>query len=169
MKIRYKLIEEGFLKIIYIILEQKNQDDFINNNVKIIVTTITFGMDINKPNVRYIIHYIIPSSIEEYYREAGRANRDGEYLQCIIPYIYFDVMTNKYFVNKKIYDNSKNENKKLDSLKDYCLTNECLRNFILEYFGEKTTSSFKKCSSCNKAFKEVRNKLRNKMYHQMHK
>eukprot|EP00833_Pecoramyces_ruminatium_P001534 jgi/Orpsp1_1/1175566/evm.model.c7180000054373.1 len=143
---------------------QKNQEDFITNKVKIIVTTITFGMDINKPNVRYIIHYIIPSSIEEYYREAGRANRDGEHSQCIILYNYLDIITNHYLLNKEVCDDSKNENKKevmnrnmknFDFMKEYCLTNECLRNFILEYFGEKTTSSFKKSGSCDKAFKEV--------------
>jgi ATP-dependent DNA helicase RecQ len=129
-------------------LRQKNQDDFIHDRVQIMVATNAFGMGINKPDVRYIIHFNMPQNIEAYYQEAGRGGRDGEACHCIILYSPADIVKQKRLIqlNQNSPEREKLLFENLQYLVDYCHTNECLRKKILEYFGE--TPSYQRCENC---------------------
>ena len=127
-----------------------NQEAFINDRITIITATNAFGMGIDKSNIRFVLHYNMPKTMENYYQEAGRAGRDGERAQCILLYSPSDIMTNKFFIEQGSDDTARaNDYKKLQDIIDYCNTGSCLRQFILNYFGEEHASpSCDNCSNC---------------------
>ena len=137
-------------------VRRKNQDDFLYDRVQIMVATNAFGMGIDKPNVRFVIHYNMPQSMENYYQEAGRAGRDGEEAECVLFFSKQDIMINKRLLQYKSTSGQAsddpvvraNEQRKLNEMIRYCETDECLRQFILSYFGDNSPCTCEKCSNC---------------------
>jgi len=131
---------------------QRYQEAFIYDDISIMVATNAFGMGIDKSNVRYVIHYNMPKSMEAYYQEAGRAGRDGEKSECILIFGAQDPLLQRYLIEQTTGDLQRkaHELSKLQTMVDYCHTPECLRKFILNYFGEtKVQAECGNCSNCN--------------------
>ena len=135
---------------------KKNQDDFTYDRIRVMVATNAFGMGIDKSNVRYVLHYNMPQSLEYYYQEAGRAGRDGEEAECVLFFSKQDIMINKRLLQYKVTSGQAsddsvvraNEQRKLNEMIRYCETDECLRQFILSYFGDNSPCICEKCSNC---------------------
>ncbi len=142
---------------------KKNQDDFIYDRAQIVIATNAFGMGIDKSNVRYVIHYNMPQSMENYYQEAGRAGRDGESAQCILLFSAQDVMINRFLLGKKEFEGMSADDvdlvrqrdyHRLQVMEGYCRTTACLRNYILEYFGERAVTPCDNCGNCHREYDE---------------
>lgn len=141
---------------------KKSQEDFIYDRVRIMVATNAFGMGIDKSNVSFVIHYNMPKSPEAYYQEAGRAGRDGAEAECVLLYSGDDVHTALYFIDSmegeglnpyEFFEVKKQEKKRLNAMVDYCTTNKCLREFLLNYFGEECEHC-SGCGNCQGDFEE---------------
>lgn len=133
--------------------EERNQmqEDFLYDNLSVMVATNAFGMGIDKPNVRYVIHYNMPKNMEAYYQEAGRAGRYGLSGNCILLYSPQDTQLQKFLISKSTESEIRQqlEYKRLQSMVDYCHTPQCLRAFILHYFGEFDVEEHcDNCSNC---------------------
>lgn len=136
---------------------KESQDDFTYDRIRVMVATNAFGMGIDKSNVRYVLHYNMPQSLEYYYQEAGRAGRDGEEAECVLFFSKQDIMINKRLIDYKATEGGytsgdpavrANEQRKLNQMINYCETDECLRQYILNYFGDHSACTCEKCSNC---------------------
>ena len=136
---------------------KESQDDFTYDRIRVMVATNAFGMGIDKSNVRYVLHYNMPQSLEYYYQEAGRAGRDGEEAECVLFFSKQDIMINKRLLDYKATEGGytsgdpavrANEQRKLNQMIHYCETDECLRQYILNYFGDHSPCTCEKCSNC---------------------
>lgn len=153
-KLAMKLQRDGFRALPYHAGLSKdersdNQELFIKDDAEIIVATIAFGMGINKPNVRYVIHHDLPKNIEGYYQETGRAGRDGLESDCILFFSYGDRMKIEALIERSMNPRKKEiAYRKLDEMIKFCESSQCRRQFMLEYFGEKTDGNCNKCDAC---------------------
>ena len=127
-----------------------NQEKFVKDEIKIMVATNAFGMGIDKFNVRWVIHYNMPQSIENYYQEIGRAGRDNEKSECILLFMPGDVYIQKYLIDVGIENTNRKkiQYKKLQQMVDLVHSNNCYRKSILEYFGEELKEDCQNCSNC---------------------
>ncbi len=145
-------------------IRKKSQDDFIYDRAPVVVATNAFGMGIDKSNVRYVIHYNMPQSMENYYQEAGRAGRDGENSQCILLFSAQDVIIARFLLEQKEFEDvdagdieliKQRDTHRLQVMEGYCKTTSCLRNYILEYFGERRSLPCDNCGNCHGSFTEA--------------
>ena len=131
---------------------RRNQEAFIRDDVQIMVATIAFGMGINKPNIRFVLHYDLPKNIESYYQQIGRAGRDGLQANCMLLFSYGDIQKIKYFINQKEEHEQRIANIQLNALIGLVETDECRRVPLLRYFGERYQEP--KCGMCDNCSEE---------------
>ena len=140
------------------------QDDFVFDYTSIVIATNAFGMGIDKSNVRFVIHYNMPSSMENYYQEAGRAGRDGLNSECILLFSPKDIIISRFLLEHKDFSDidpidamtiRERDIKRLQIMEGYCYTTECLRNYILKYFGEDPKKPCDDCGNCLHQFETL--------------
>lgn len=142
----------------------KMQEDFVYDKINIMVATNAFGLGIDKPNVNFVIHYNAPKDIESYYQEAGRAGRDGAKAECILLFNGKDFNTSKFLIEKSYDENEdyefadevfENKMNNLEKMKALCYTTDCIRQFILNYFGEQAPLVCDNCSTCLDEYESI--------------
>ena len=140
------------------------QNDFVFDYTSIVIATNAFGMGIDKSNVRFVIHYNMPSSMENYYQEAGRAGRDGLNSECILLFSHQDIIINRFLLEHKDFSDidpidamtiRERDIKRLQIMERYCYTTECLRNYILKYFDEDPKKPCDDCGNCLRQFETL--------------
>ncbi len=134
-------------------LRQQNQASFICDDTQIMVATIAFGMGINKPNVRFILHFDLPSNIESYYQQIGRAGRDGLRADCLFLFSYGDIRKIKFFIQQKQVGEQVIATTQLNALVGFAETEDCRRIPLLEYFGEEHLDT--NCGMCDNCMSEA--------------
>ncbi|MDE5547353.1 MAG: ATP-dependent DNA helicase [Anaeroplasmataceae bacterium] len=155
-ELHHQLLELGFPNAYYhggveIELKKKNQEAFTNGNQKLMICTNAYGMGIDIPNIRFVIEYDLPQSLEDLVQQMGRASRDGNYGEGIVFFSFKDIDIVKYFINQQEDSVIRKQNqKKLDALVEYCLTKKCRHRYISSYFGQKEENCKGACDNCIK-------------------
>lgn len=160
-KLTFRLQQDGISALPYHAgLEDEtratNQTRFIRDDVRVMVATVAFGMGINKPDVRFVIHYDLPRSLENYYQEAGRAGRDGDPAKCTLFFDYGDLNTVEFLIAQKVdpvtgeplEDEQRIARQQLRRVVDYAEGTDCRRKIQLAYFGESFAGNCNNCDNC---------------------
>src|SRR5437667_6843485 len=127
----------------------QHQESFLRDDVRVVTATIAFGMGINKPNVRFVVHYDLPKNIESYYQETGRGGRDGLPSECVLLFNPGDVVKQLHFIDEKSENEARIARAQLQQMVHYAETRECRRATLLRYFGEQYPEpSCEGCDNC---------------------